>query len=637
VTLRRVGDTQLVQALYRAPAGSHPDYPAVDILVNLLGDVPNGRLHRSLVQKGLVSSAWGAERGLHDPGFMYFGASLPKDADIEKARAALLETVEGVRQDKVQAAEVERARTSLLNDFEKTQYDTGTFVRVLSEFEATGDWRLYFLYRDRLRKVTLADVQRVADRYLLSANRVVGLFIPTDGAPERAEIPPTPDLQSALAGYTGGDTVKLGESFDATPANIEKRVVRRTLPNGMRAAFLPKQTRGGRVLVNLTLHWGSEERLRHREVACNFAGAMLMRGTRKHSRAELKDALDKLNASVSVSGDGASIEVRRENLAAALRIVAEVLTEPAFPESEFEELKRAALNGAEAQRGDPAARASERLSRHLYEYPAGHPHYTPTVEERIAQLKETKVADAVACYRELFGATGADLVAVGDFAPAELERLAVELFGGWKTPSPFERVPWVHREKPALDDELRTPDKANAVLRGGLNLRMRDDHPDYPAIVVANYLLGGSSTARLPARVREKDGLSYSTYSSFSANPFDESASFRISSIYAPENRVRVEQAIREEVQRAVRDGFPAQEVEAGKAGLLEARRLQRAQDRALAARLGTYLFAKRTFEWDRDFEAKIAALTPAEVNAALRRHVDPARVSFVKAGDFKK
>jgi zinc protease len=185
VTLRRVGDTQIVQALYRVAAGSHPDYPAVDLLVNLLGDVPNGRLHRALVQKGLVSSVWGAERGMHDPGYMYFGATLPVDADIEKARSALLEVVESVRKDKIESAEVERARTTLLNDFEKVQLDTASLVRALSEFEATGDWRLFFLYRDRLRKVTLADVQRVADHYLLSANRVSACSSP----PKRRRAP----------------------------------------------------------------------------------------------------------------------------------------------------------------------------------------------------------------------------------------------------------------------------------------------------------------------------------------------------------------------------------------------------------------------------------------------------------------
>ena len=175
------------------------------------------------------------------------------------------------------------------------------------------------------------------------------------------------------------------------------------------------------------------------------------------------------------------------------------------------------------------------------------------------------------------------------------------------------------------------------MLRAGLNLPMRDDHADFPALVLANYLLGGSSTARVPGRVREKEGLSYSTFTSFNSSAFDPAASFRVGAIFAPQNRERVERAIREELERAARDGFTATEVEEGKKALLEARRLARTQDRSLASRLGSYLFAKRTFAWDIEFEGKIAALTPAEVNAATKRHINPGQLSIIWAGDFKK
>ncbi len=636
VRLERVGDNQIVSALYRVPAGSHPDYPAVDLLVNILGDVPAGRLHRALVQKGLASQTWAAERGLHDPGYVFFGASLGRDGKLGDARERLLEVVEGVKQEKVSAEELERARTALVNDFEKVQMDTGALVRSLSEFVATGDWRLFFLYRDRLRKATLADVQRVAEQYLKPANRVLGEFVPTE-RPERAEIPPTPDLAQALEGYQGGASVSLGEAFDPSPRNVEKRTLKRELSNGIRAALLPKQTRGGRAVATLTLHWGDEKTLMNRETACHFAGAMLMRGTKQRTRAQLKEELERLNATVHLTGEGASIEVRGENLVPALRLVAEMLREPSFPPEEFEELKRAALTGAEAQRNEPSALAGVRLARHLQEYPAGHPHYTPTVEERIELVRKTTLEDAVACYRELFGATGAEFSAVGAFDAEALARALDELLGPWKTPYPFKRVPTHYFERPGFEDSLLTPDKANATLRAGLNVRMRDDHPDFPALIIANHLLGGSSTARVPARVREKEGLSYSTYTSFTSSALDEAAGFRVASIFAPQNRERVERAIREELERAVRQGFSAEEVASGKRSVLEARRLARAQDRALASRLNHYLFVQRTFAWDVDFEKKIAALTPQQVNAALRRHIDPARLAVVVAGDLKK
>ena len=636
VRLERVGDNHIVMALYRAPAGSHPDFPAIDVLANILGESPSGRLHRALVQKGVASAAWGAAREMHDPGYLYFGASLGKEGKPAEARDRLVEVVEGLKQEKVRAEELERARTALLNDYEKVQLDTGQLVRSLSEYIAMGDWRLFFLYRDRLRKVTLADVQRVAEQYLKPANRVLGEFVPNE-RPDRAEIPPTPDLQSALAGYAGGASVSLGEAFDPSPQNIDKRTVKKQLTNGIRVALLPKQTRGGRAIATLTLHWGDEKSLTNRETACNFAGAMLTRGTKKRSRAELKEAFERLNASVSLGGEGASIEVRGENLIPALRLAAEALREPAFSREEFDEMKRAALTGAEAQRNEPSSLAGVHLARHLHEYQPGHPHYTPTVEERIALMRAVKLEDAIACYRELLGATGADFAAVGDFDPDALARSVGELFGSWKTPRPFTRVPSRHFDRPALENELVTPDKANAALRAGLNVRMRDDHPDFPALVLANQLLGGSSTARVPARVREKEGLSYSTYTTFTSSALDEAAAFRVASIFAPQNRARVEQAIREEIGRAVREGFSADEVEAGKRSVLETRRLARSQDRALASRLGHYLFVKRTFAWDSEFEAKIAALTPQQVNAALRRHIDPARLSVVVAGDLKK
>ena len=636
VILRRVGDNRLVSTMYHVPAGSDPQYPAIDVLVQVLGDVPSGRLHRALVQKGLAAATWGAERGLHDPGFAYFGAQLAGDGDVGPAREAVISVVEGVAKQPVTEEEVERARTRLLNDFDNVSRDSGQLVRALAEYSALGDWRLFYVYRDELRKVTVADVQRAAERYLKRSNRTLGVFVPTP-QPDRAQIPPPPDVAAEVRDYRGGETVAAGERFDPSPQNIEKRLVRRKLSNGIDVALLPKQTRGSRVLARLGLHYGDEKTLMNREVACDFAGAMLMRGTKKHSRAEFKEALEKLNATVSIGADGASVDVRRENLVPALALVAEALREPAFVPAEFDELKRAALAGTQAQMSDPAARAEIRLDRYLQPYPTGHRNYTPTLEERAQWIERTTLEDAAACYRDLFGATGAEFVAVGDFDADELARAVDELFGSWRSPYPFTRVPQRYFDRPATDNELLTPDKANAVLRAGLDVPMRDDHPDFPAVLLANWLLGGSSTARLPARIREKEGLSYSTYSGFAASQLDPVATFRVSAIFAPQNRPRVEQAVREELARAVREGFTAEEVATGKRAILEARRLQRAQDRALVARLGLYAYVGRTFAWDIDLERKIAALTPAQVAAALRKYIDPAKLAIITAGDFKK
>ena len=635
VTLRRTGDAQTVAALYRVPAGSHPDYAAIDVLVAALRVAPQGRLHRALVQAGLASSAWGFERGLHDPGFVVFGASLGAEAPLDKAREALLAVVEGVAREPLSEEEVARARLQLLNEAEKIQLDGRSLVSALSEFQAGGDWRLFFVYRDRLKAVTTAEVNRVATAYLKSANRVLGQFIPA-AQPDRAQIPETPGLQATLQAYKSGAAVSAGEAFDPAPQNIEKRVQRRSLANGLRTALLAKRTRGATVVAKLSLHWGDEQSTSGRSTACALAGEMLLRGTRKRSRAELRDAFDRLKTTVAVSAGGASLQTRREHLDEALRLVAEVLREPAFPPGEFDELKRSLITSAEEQRSDPSARADEALQRHLHPYPKGHWRYPQSTEERIAALQAATLEDARRCHAELIGASGAEFAAVGDFDPQALAALVEELFGGWKNPAPYARVPSRYFERPALEQELATPDKANAVLRAGLNLRLRDDHPDFPALVLGNYLLGGTSSARLPARVREKEGLSYSTYSWFSASAQDEVAEFQVSAIFAPQNRERVERALREELARALREGFGEQELAHAKRGLLEARRLARTRDDALNGRLAQYLFVGRTFAWDAELERRIDALTPVQVRDALRRHLDLDRLAVTKAGDFR-
>jgi zinc protease len=635
VTLRRVGDTPVVAAMYRIPAGGDAEYAAIDILVHTLGNAPSGRLHRALVQKGLAASIWAGENALHDPGYAHFGARLAKDAPIGPARDALIATLEGLAQDPIRPEEVERARTVQLKEYENVTADSRSLVRWLAEFAAMGDWRLFYLSRDRMQKVTAEEVQRAALKYLKAENRVLGTFVPT-AAPDRAEIPPRPDTAAMVAGYKGREDVEQGEAFDPTPQNIGKRLITRDLPNGIKLALLPKKTRGGRVLASLSLYWGDEGSKMNRATACEMAGGMLMRGSKQHTRAQLRDAFDKLNASVSIGVGSASIDTKRAQLADALRLVAEVLREPAYPPEEFEELRRAALNRAESRLSDPESIADERLERHLAPYPRGHWLERRSTQERIGDLKKVTLDEAKSCYGDLVGATGAIFAAVGDFDPDAVTKLVEDLFGNWKNPAPYKRIASQHFERPPLEEEVKTPDKANATLKAGLNIALRDDNPDFPALVLGAYLLGGNSAARLPLRVREKEGLSYSTYAFFSASSLDQTASFGVESIFAPENKKRVESAIKEELKRALDAGFSEAEFDNAKRGLLESRRIARAQDGSLLGRISNYAYLGRTFAWDIDFEKRIQALTPAQVREALQRHIDPARLSVLKAGDFR-
>jgi zinc protease len=401
--------------------------------------------------------------------------------------------------------------------------------------------------------------------------------------------------------------------------------------------MLPKKTRGGTVVAQLGLRWGDEQSKANRGTACSLAGTMLSSGTTKRTREQLRDDLDKIRANVGVSSEGAAIETIRENLPAALAIAAEMLRQPSFPEKEFDQVKRQTLTAIDTQRTDPQSLASLSMGRHLNPYPPEHWLYTPTLDERTARTRAATVEEARRCHADLVGASHSELVVVGDFDPDEMARIADKLFGDWKSPLPYKRIPHRYFPVQSVDRTIETPDKANAVYRAGQNLKLRDDHPDFPALVLGNYLLGGTSDARLPRRIREKDGLSYSVGSWINAGALDEAGEFGVYAIYAPQNRARLEQAVREEIARALAEGFTKTEFENARKGLLQARKVARNTDSALAGRLLSYAVVGRTFAWDKALESRIATLTAEEVRDALRRHLKTEELSIVKAGDFNK
>ena len=636
VTLRRAGEVQLVSALYHLPPGSHADFPAIDILVTTLTKVPGGRLHRALVASGKASSIYGGDQQQREAGYAYFGATLRKDMSLDAAREALITALEDIAADPISDDEVERARTQLLNSIDMALTNPRELGIALSEFIAMGDWRLFFLYRDGLRRAKREDVQRVAAQYLKRSNRTLGVFVPT-AQPDRAEIPPAPDVTALVKDYKGAAPVAAGEMFEPTAANIDARTTIEQLPGGMRLALLPKKTRGGTVVARLVLHWGDEQSKMGRSASCNLASSMLMRGTRKHTREQLRDEFDRLKASVSVSGTGATVETLGSNLPAVLRLIAEVLREPAFPQSEFEQLKRSALTSVESMKSEPSALAGLQLARHLGPYPPEHWLYTPTLDERMQRLQATTLGDAQRCYDDFYGASNSELAVVGDFDAQQIAGLAQALFGDWKSPRAYKRIAASYNDAAPINRNLHTPDKANAVFQAGLNLRLRDDDADYPALALADYLLGGSADSRLWRRIREQEGLSYSVSSWLSAGSIDSVGEFGVSAIYAPQNRARIESEIMDVLQQALRDGFGDAEVAEAKKGYLALRKLSRTQDGALAGRLARNLYLGRRLAWDADFDAKIAALTPQQVGDALRKYLDPRKLSIVKAGDFAR
>ena len=652
VTLRRIGDVGLVGLLYHVPAASHAAFPAVEILGEILDSEPSGRLYKALVESKKATSVSVRPTAGHDPGAFEIMAEVNTKelSTLEKVRDVMISVIDEIARKGVTQEEVDRARQRILKYRELAAADPNSIGVELSEWAAQGDWRLYFLNRDRIEQVTPAQVKEVVDSYFTTSNRTVGFFVPTDKR-ERTPIPGVPDIAKLLKGYTGRQ-VKTGtrDASDVAPLAIEARLQRPEQIAGVKLAFLPKKTHGESVQARLTLQYGNAENLKGLGEASGFLARLMVRGTKNLTRQQIQDQLDKnfarLGTGMNMRMLGGSqglgtltftIETKRANLPAALDILRQILREPILPGSEFEVMKNEDLAGAQQGRSDPIRQGLNRIQRLMSRYPSDDVRYVPTVDEQIDRLKKVSLDQVRTLYQEYLGADHGEFVVVGDVEPSEVLPILSRTLEGWKSDKPYA---WIARPyQPEIEprrETIETPDKENAVYLGAIAMPVKDDDPDYAALAMGNFILGGGSlSSRIADRLRQKGGLSYTAMSMLQASPIDRRASLLILAIYNPDNVAKVVAGVDDELTRLLKDGVKTDELEKAKTGYLQQQQVSRTTDATLTAILSENLFLGRTMQFQADLEQKIKALTPEAVDEALRKYFDLKRMSAVTAGDF--
>ena len=640
VSVSRVGDSHLIGSLYHIAPGAHADATYAELVGFILGDTPTGRLHKALVDKKKAAGVNADSLALRDPGYLMFFANLNKTQSRDEAKKVLLSIVEGVKKDPITEAELKRAKTSILNEFDKALSNPVAFGVGLSEAVAQGDWRLYFLRRDRIEKAVLADVQKFAENYLMESNRTFGQFVPTE-KPVRAVVPAAPDLTVLLADYKGKAAVAQGEAFDPSPANIDKRTARFELPNGMKVALLTKSNRGNTVNGQITLRMGDEKTLFGRRETAQVVAQMVLRGTAKLNRQQIADRLEELKAKVNIgTQDGntlsVSFETRRDQLPETLNLLRDILRNPSFPATEFEQFRNEWVTGVEEQRRQPDAIAQNELGRYDNPFKKGDVRYAANFAEQIEAVKAIKVADLKAFHDQFYGGATGQMALVGDFDAKVAQESIKTLLGDWKSKAKFTRVVNPYRPTKGTTLSFETPDKANAFYIAGVSLPAKDDAPDAQALALANRVFGGGALkSRIIDRLRQKDGISYGAGSFLQMNPYDANSTFGLYAIYAPQNLAKLKVGVVEEIARLVKDGITEQELADAKSGILQNNLINRSQDGSLASALSSQMFQGRTMKFVADNDAKIAATTLAEVNAAIVKYMDSAKLVNVYAGDF--
>ncbi|MDC6351267.1 pitrilysin family protein [Zeaxanthinibacter sp. PT1] len=644
VALSRVGDLQLVSSLYHTPSGSDPDYAAMAIVEQVLTDEPSGRLYKALIETQKASSLWSFSPFTKEPGFLYINVDVPSDKDADEVQSILTSVLDQVRENPVTQEELDRAKANLMKDFDQILRNSARLGTYMSEFIGAGDFRLAFIHRDRVEAMTLEEVNKAASKYLIPSNRTIGRFYPTKD-PERVAIPHVANLDSLVSGYKGKESKGTGEAFDVAYDKIEERLVRGEMDNGIKYGFIEKSNRGATVTFNFSIRNGDVKSLSNKGMIPSFTAAMLNKGTTSMTRQEIEDELSRLKSSVNLYARNgntyASIESTEENLQEVVKLMIDMIKNPAFEPSELEKIKTERLASLENNKTEPQFLASQRLGEINNTYPKGHPNYTMTIEEQEAAIKAVTVEDIRKFHDEFYGLGKSILVSIGDQDVDQLKRMMQEAFTGFESDHPYSEIKNPFQANKPVHEDIQTPDKQNAMTFGGQSINISEYHEDYAALTIASTILGGGFlNSRIADRLRQKDGVSYGAGAGFQADSDKDDSNSRmfIYAIYAPANYDKVQLGFKEEIARFITDGITEEELKDAINGWVQGRTVSRAKDNELASLVNNNIYYDRDMEFHKSIEDKVTSLTVKDVNAAIKKYIKPfTEWTVVNAGDFKK
>lgn len=644
VELKRAGDSKNVGALYHTVSYADKDYAALDALGEILTADPSGYLYKSLVETQKVSSLYFWQPTVRDASYLYFGFAVANDKDIKVTQDVVRAELDKITTIKYTDQDVSRAQAKIIKQIESIKNNTISFAINLTEIIGAGDYRLGYLYRDAVEKLTKEDIQRVAEKYFRSNNRTVGVFIPSKDEQRTKPVEFTDEQIVALTKeYKGKALEKEVAAFEASIKNLKQNLTEGKLANGMKYGLIKKEIKGGKVMANFVFPVSNEKDLAGKSDVGSIMAQLLKTGTTTRSKEQIQDRLDQLKSSVNFNFNGQTLSVYvstyKENFKEVMAILEDLLLNSTFPENELTKTIAEYNTYLEANLNDPQSIAINEIDRQTSSYPKESIFYTSTTQEQIDAFKKIKQSQLVDFYKNILGGNNGVGSVVGDLDTKEATQILESTFGKWNSKSKYELAKPTYFETKKLDKEYLTPDKENAIALGKVSLKMDRNSPDYPAFVMANEILGsgGFLSARIPMRLREKEGISYGAGSFINVPITNDVAYWEYYALLNPTKKNAVEVAAKEEISKALKDGFTAEELKSNLVSWQNERKTRLGTDDTLMGLVNTYLQYGVPLEDYDALESKVKVLKVEEVNTVLRKYLSLDKMTSIYAGDFNK
>ena len=652
VTIRKAGAAYRILIGYHTPAIGHPDVYVLDVIERILSSGASGRLYKGLVDKQLAVSAWASSTTDRDPDLFLFGATARDGVKIEDVRAALLAEAERLKTEPVSDEELQKALNQLEAGFVYANDSVTDQAEQLGYYETIHSRRFLDTYLEKVRKVTKADIRKVAQKYLDVKNMNVATFVPEGGkssvTSDRLSVGRycayRPDDQGSMGVWEYGSVgVAARPSPIPTPNSAlrtPKLPTRVVLDNGVVVIVYPNRS-NPTVAIRGSLNAGGMLDPEGKRGVADMTASLLQKGTSNRSAAKIAEEKDFVGISLNTGAntEAASFSGRSlsKHLDLMLDLLSDVLRNPTFPADEFAKLKARRLSGIKQEQDDPDSVAFRAFNGMVF--PKGHPFYQPPLDVELADTSAVTRDDLASFYKEHYGPRSAVIVIVGDVDTQDALAKVKKYFAEWKATGQAERprIPETPLQSGIVKKVIPMPDKSQVSVVLGYSGGLKRSDPDFYSATIMNFALGGGGAlgSRLGEIIRDNMGLVYNVYTTF-----DSALGAGPWYAYLGTNAKNVDKAIKvllDEVTRA-RNGAQTQEQVQQAidyiAGSFPARRL--VDNGAIADTLHGAEFYGLGMDYIQKYQKLYRSVTLDQVHVAAKKYLHPDNHTLVIAGPTK-
>jgi len=622
------------------PVG-HADDPVFDVISNILGDGKTSRLYRKLVETDrLASEVFCFNNTGRYPGWFSVNAELLKGKDRAKAEAILFAELEKLAAEPVSDEELTRARRKILAGFvfnRESVHSLADSVAKASIYTNGGDASAFYGdYLTRLAALTADDIRRVAKTYFSKKDASIVWSVPKDEKKTQAageNEPRAAGVRSQWVSGHGGPT-RPARQHRAEPAGgaaFSLAAAKRTvLPNGLVVITL-EDHRLPVVVASLAI---KDVRLREpadKAGIATFTGGLLEEGTDKHTGAEIAALIEDTGGEMSVGAGGANLKVLTPDTKLGLGLFFECLAKPNFPADALDRQREQQLSAIDDAETQPRQRANALFKAIVYgEHPLGR-----SGLGKKELVEKFTAADCKAFHAAVIAPNNAILVLVGDFDNAAILKTVEELTKDWKPTNAAKPQP---AAPPKADKvNLRVVSDPNAaqvhMYLGHLGITRQD--PDYFKLLVMDNVLGTGPgfTDRLSATLRDRQGLAYTVNATIATGAGNDVGTFTGFIGTAAKDFIAARDGFVAEIAR-IRDTEPtAQEVDDAKKYLLGSLPFRFTTTSAVAGQLLAAEQYGLGFDFLEKFRKEVESVTPADVQAVAKKHLNPKALTIVAVG----